>query len=142
AGHTYGHHAVWQFNDGGEGELGARGSWTEALESPAGEQMRHLRELMESLPFTRGEPDQSVLGSEPGSGAERITANVASNGSYLLVYTAAGQGFSVDTSVVTGGPKAYWFNPRSGEFDETDVATGYSPPTSDEDWLLLVEDPG
>ncbi|MDN5763937.1 MAG: glycoside hydrolase family 140 protein [Microlunatus sp.] len=140
AGHTYGHHAVWQFNDGGEGELGARGSWTEALEFPAGEQMRHLRELMESLPFTRGEPDQSVLTSEAGSGAERIVANVASNGSYLLVYSPAGQGFSVDTSVVTGSPKAYWFNPRTGEFDEVEVAEKYSPPTGDEDWLLLVED--
>ncbi|WP_281072855.1 apiosidase-like domain-containing protein [Pseudonocardia parietis] len=141
AGHTYGHHAVWQFNDGGDGELGARGSWSEALEFPAGEQMRHLRELMESLPFTRGEPDQSVLGTEPDSGAERIAANVATDGSYLLVYTPTGQDFSVDTSVVTGSPEAYWFNPRTGEFDATKLATTYSPPTSDEDWLLLVEDP-
>lgn len=140
AGHTYGHHAVWQFNDGGDGELGARGSWTEALEFPAGEQMRHLRELMESLPFTRGEPDQSVLGSGPGSGAERVVANVASDGSYLLVYTPAGEEFSADASVVTGTPKAYWFNPRTGEFDTTKVTKKYSPPTSDEDWLLLVED--
>lgn len=140
AGHTYGHHAVWQFNDGGGGELGARGSWSEALEFPAGEQMRHLRELMESLPFTRGAPDQSVLGSEAGSGAERIVANVASDGSYLLVYTPAGQDFSVDTSVVTGEARAYWFDPRSGDFNTVDVTEDYSPPTDDEDWLLLVED--
>ena len=101
--------------------------------------MRHLRELMESLPFTRGQPNPSVLGSDTGSGAERIVANTASDSSYLLVYTPAGQGFSVDTSVVSGDPTAYWFDPRSGDFDEIDVTEDYTPPT-DEDWLLLVED--
>ena len=42
AGHTYGHHAVWQFlEDGEQASLGARGTWTEALAFPAGQQMRH-----------------------------------------------------------------------------------------------------
>lgn len=141
AGHTYGHHSVWQFNDGGDGELGARGGWRAALEFPAASQMRHLRELMESLPFWRGRPADTLLESQAGSGAERIVVNADPDGSYLLVYSPAGRGFSVDTSVVTGSPKVYWFDPRSGEFDSTEVATDYTPPTSGEDWLLLVEDP-
>ncbi|MEQ3554483.1 glycoside hydrolase family 140 protein [Pseudonocardia nematodicida] len=137
AGHTYGAHAVWQFNDGGDGELGARGSWTDALELPAAGQMRHLRELMESLPFHLGEPAPSVLTSDLGSGAERVVANRASDGSYLLVYSPSGREFTVDSSAVTGPARAYWVDPRTGERTQTGAGADYAPP-SDEDWVLLV----
>ncbi|NIB32612.1 hypothetical protein HBB16_13985 [Pseudonocardia sp. MCCB 268] len=47
-----------------------------------------------------------MLTSESGTGAERIVANTAADGSYLLVYTPAGRNCSVDTSVVGGTPRA------------------------------------
>lgn len=137
AGHTYGAHAVWQFNDGGSGELGARGSWTDALDLPAAGQMRHLRELVESLPYRLGVPDPSALTSETGSGADRITANRASDGSYLLVYTPSGDGFSVDPAAVPGAARAQWVDPRTGRRVETRPGPRYEPPTG-EDWVLLV----
>ena len=137
AGHTYGAHAVWQFNDGGSGELGARGSWTDALDLPAGNQMVHLRDLMTSLPFRLGEPDQSVITSETGSGADRIVANRASDGSYLLVYTPSGGGFELDPAATGGMTRVQWFDPRTGEYRDAQAAGEYEPPT-DEDWVLVA----
>lgn len=136
AGHTYGAHAVWQFNDGGGGSLGARGSWTDALTLPAAGQMRHLRELMESLPFGLGEPDPSVLTSDAGSGADRVVANRASDRSYALVYTPSGGEFTVDPGAVPGG-RAFWVDPRTGERTETAPTGDHDPPTG-EDWVLLI----
>lgn len=138
AGHTYGAHAVWQFNDGGSGALGARGSWVDALDLPGGQQMVHLRDLMTSLPFTRGVPDQSVLESDAGSGEDRIVANRASDGSYLLVYTPSGRGFTLDPAAVAGLPRVQWFDPRTGTYrDARPGDEGYRPPT-DEDWVLVA----
>ncbi|MFP5072643.1 glycoside hydrolase family 140 protein [Pseudonocardia nantongensis] len=137
AGHTYGAHAVWQFSDGGSGALGARGSWTDALDLPAAGQMRHLRELLESLPFGLGEPAPSVLTSDAGSGADRVVANRASDGSYALVYSPSGGEFAVDPGAVPGAARAFWVDPRTGERTETAPGDRYDPPT-DGDWVLLV----
>lgn len=137
AGHTYGAHAVWQFAEGGRGELGARGSWIDALALPGAGQMRHLRALMESLPFTTGEPDPSVLTSAAGSGADRIATNRASDRSYLLVYTPSGGGFSLDPDALTGMGRVQWFDPRTGERTDAGTSGDYEPPT-DEDWVLVA----
>ncbi|MEV1294545.1 glycoside hydrolase family 140 protein [Pseudonocardia sp. NPDC049635] len=141
AGHTYGAHSVWQFNDGGRGALGARGSWTDALRLPAGGQMVHLRELMEALPFQLGVPDQSVITSETGSGKDRIVGNRASDGSYLLVYTPSGGGFTLDPAATEGLTTARWFDPRSGGFQDATPGERFEPP-SGEDWLLVLTRPG
>ncbi|WP_082399155.1 MULTISPECIES: glycoside hydrolase family 140 protein [unclassified Pseudonocardia] len=138
AGHTYGAHAVWQFSDGGSGELGARGSWTDALELPAGRQMVHLRDLMTSLPFTQGEPAPSVLASDTGSGADRIVANRAADGSYLLVYTPSGRSVALRPGALDGTARAQWFDPRTGEYRDAPRSGGEFAPPSDEDWVLVA----
>ncbi|NIB33190.1 DUF4038 domain-containing protein [Pseudonocardia sp. MCCB 268] len=69
AGHTSAH-AVWQFSDGGRRGLGARGSWTDALKLPARRQMAHLRDLMTSLPFTRGRRTDRRSRRRPESGKD------------------------------------------------------------------------
>ncbi len=148
AGHTYGHHAVWQFlAEGRSAELGARGSWTEALRSPGAEQMQNLRALVGSRP--RVEPAAVV--ADPGSGAGRIQSAVAADGSTLMAYTAAGREVAVDLGVLAGtSAQPWWFDPRTGDATRLDPVTGggratFTPPATEgdeADWVLVVDDAG
>ncbi|MHA6624440.1 glycoside hydrolase family 140 protein [Pseudonocardia sichuanensis] len=140
AGHTYGHHAVWQFlTEDGDASLGARGTWTEALDFPAGQQMRHLRALVESRPYLTRIPDQSVV---DGSG---VRATRDADGSYLMAYTTDGAAFAVDTTVLTGDAlRAWWFDPRTGTATdagtvERGASVEFGPP-EETDWVLVVDD--
>ncbi|NIB31098.1 hypothetical protein HBB16_04250 [Pseudonocardia sp. MCCB 268] len=99
---------------------------TEALEFPAwAGQMRHLVELMESLPFC-GPPRPVRAHLSPGPAPSASSANTAADGSHLLVHTPAGQGFGGHQRAGRT-PRAYWFDPPSGTFDEVDVAQDYTP---------------
>lgn len=143
AGHTYGHHAVWQFlTEDKAPELGGRGTWTEALDFPAAWQMRHVRHLIESRP--RVEPADDLL-SEVGSGAERIAAAIDDDGSTLLVYTAAGREIEVDLLALRGKyAQPWWYDPRTGEATPLDEVVSDGPvrftPPDDHDWVLVVDD--
>ncbi len=147
AGHTYGHHAVWQFlADGRSASLGARGSWTEALGFPGAGQMRHVRALVESRP--RVEPAADLV-ADAGGGAERIQAAAAEDGSTLIAYTAGGWDVTVDLGVLAGDTaQPWWYDPRTGESVELDpVDAGgtqtFTPPSAEgdeADWVLVVDD--
>ncbi|MBW0116229.1 apiosidase-like domain-containing protein, partial [Pseudonocardia abyssalis] len=139
AGATYGHNSVWQFLDEGrEAVDGARDGWEEALDAPGAEQMRHVRELVESRP--RLEPrDDLVLGDGGGSAA------VADDGTSVVAYTEGGT-VEVDlTALIGDAAQPWWFDPRTGEAVElepvaTDEPATFTPPDADEDWVLVVDD--
>ncbi|TQM14730.1 DUF4038 domain-containing protein [Pseudonocardia kunmingensis] len=146
AGHTYGHHAVWQFLAGGRSpELHARGTWPEALRSPGAEQMQNVRALAESRP--RVEPAAVV--ADPGEGAGRIQAAVAADGSTLMAYTAAGREVALDPGVLSGTTlQPWWFDPRTGDAVRLDPVENSGPATftppagegDEADWVLVVDD--
>lgn len=141
-GHTYGHHSVWQFlTPDRPAALGARGDWQEALEAPAGQQMAHLRALMESRPFTTGGPASDVV-ADAGSGAERIQATRAGDGAYLMAYVPDGRAFEVDLGTLSGPARAWWFDPRTGRATPETAGEGrvtVTPP-DDRDWVLVADD--
>ncbi|MCW0212644.1 MAG: glycoside hydrolase family 140 protein [Pseudonocardia sp.] len=144
-GHTYGHHSVWQFlgTGGRPAELGARGGWEKALTAEAGGQMRYLRALMESRPYTLGAPADLV--SDPGRGAGRIQANQASDGSYLMAYVPDAREFTIDLSGLAGPTaRTWWFDPRTGTArragaDGPAEERTVSPP-DDGDWVFVADD--
>lgn len=143
-GHTYGHHGIWQFQAPGRSPaLGARdGTWQEALAAPGGTQMTHLRALMESRPFTTGEPAPQAV-PDPGDGPDRIQATKARDGAYLMAYVPDGRRFTVDLSGLSGPVRAWWFDPRTGKATPAEVTgTGTVPvtPPGDEDWVLVADD--
>jgi hypothetical protein len=140
AGHTYGHHAVWQFlTEDGDASLGARGTWTEALDFPAGQQMRHVRALVESRPYLTRIPDQAIV---TGDG---VRATRDAEGSSLMAYTTEGASFTVDTGVLSGTAlRAWWFDPRTGTATdagtvERGASVEFTPPERT-DWVLVVDD--
>ncbi len=144
-GHTYGHHAVWQFQTpGGSAALSARpgADWRKAIEAPGAVQMGHLRALMESRPFTTGRPAPKVV-RDAGSGANRIQATRATDGAYLMVYVPDGRAFEVNLGALSGPARTWWFDPRTGKAKPAGTAgAGWqkvSPP-DDGDWVLVADD--
>jgi hypothetical protein len=164
-GHTYGNNNVWQMYQpatggvrdpnrardlfGGPGSIiGANIPWREALDHPGAFQMRHVRRLFESLPFTKLVPDQSLILNGPTSGGAKLRAARASDGSFALIYTPRGVSFTLNKHVIQGERlREYWFDPRYGvsyfnkEQDTWGIQT-YTPPTSGRgnDWVLVLVD--
>lgn len=164
-GYTYGNNNIWQMykptggNEpassrlrdlfgGAGGVIGANVPWYEALDHPGAFQMRHVRRLFESLPFSKLVPDQSLILNGPTSGGARIRAARASDGSFALVYSPRGESFTVNKNVIKAERlRETWYDPRYGisyhnkEWDTWGIQT-YAPPTSGRgnDWVLVLTD--
>jgi hypothetical protein len=149
-GHTYGCHGIWQMWDGArESKTFARTPWREALLLEGATQMQHARRLLEARPFFTRVPDDSLIASAQGeSPAAHIAATRNDDGSYALIYSASGRGFSIDTSKLTGETlRASWFDPRTGQCQileefAREATRDFAPPTSGEncDWVLVLDD--
>jgi hypothetical protein len=126
-GHTYGHNSIMQFlKPGVTGAFGATRPWYDCLEDPGFLQMKYLKALMLTFPFTERIPDQSIIA---GTNGERYDRAIATRGTgYLLVYNYTARPMSIDLSKISGTKKnCWWFNPKDGsvqyigEFDGTKV---------------------
>ncbi len=157
-GHTYGHNDVCIFftpSSPGEMLTPPQGSgqchpWEDMLEAPGAVQMKHLRALMESLPFLKGIPDQSLLASPAGTGGEHKQAMRASDGSYALVYLPAGGTVEVHVDkLATAEVACRWFDPRTGAYEEAGLCsnrgarafTAPGQPSLGNDWVLVLTSP-
>jgi hypothetical protein len=145
-GHTYGNHAVWQmYAPGRQGINGPLMYWYEAIHRPGANQMRYVRELMESRPVLTRVPDQSLVVDEL-QGSDYIAATRGTD--YAFVYDAQGRPFTVRLGKIAGARVRWsWFNPRSG-----DTAAGGEIENAGEhqfiapsegfgsDWVLILDD--
>ena len=154
-GHTYGHHTMWQFWKPGFAPVNnPLQEWTEAVDAPGANQMRHGRRLIESRPFLTRIPDDDVIVTDkvptavPGAGRYRFAATRDSAGSYALVYVPVGRSFKVRMDKIAGAKvKAWWFNPRTGtataagEFTNAGERQFVSPDPGEQlDWVLVLDD--
>jgi hypothetical protein len=168
-GHTYGNNNIWQMYKpaaykpgnpvgdvsrgrdlfGGPGSIiGANLPWFEALDHPGAFQMKYVRRLFEALPFTKLVPDQRIILNGPTGGSARIRAARASDGSFALIYTPRGEGFTLNKNVIKAERlREIWYDPRYGvayqikEQDAWGIQT-YTPPSSGRgnDWVLVLTD--
>ncbi len=146
-GHTYGANSIFQFWTGGDpGKFGARRIWQEALDLPGSSQMRHVRALIESRPVFERIPDQSLIISDPGTGADHVRATRATDFSYVFVYLPSGGAVTLDLSSFAAPLLAAWVDPRTGtSYPLPDSATGpaanVTAPTSGptQDWILTLD---
>jgi hypothetical protein len=110
-----------------------------------------MRRFMEAHAFPTLVPDQKLILDGPTSGPAKIRAMRATDESRLIVYTARGEPFTIDQSVVKAAyVRQSWFDPRYGvsyeirlsgrEWDQQTFQT-YTPPTSGrgQDWVLVLE---
>jgi hypothetical protein len=147
AGHTYGHHSIWQMHSPKHpGVAGPKEFWYDALDTPSARQMGYLRRLIESRPFLSQRPDLSLLAFEQTKPWEMCLA-LRGEG-YALVYTPTGRSLVIQLGKLPGARgRASWFDPRTGEtsaigeFESRSQRT-FDPPgeeTPGNDWVLVLE---
>lgn len=170
-GHVYGNNNIWQmykpqptkkaplsagafpgaadpFVGQPGGIIGANIPWYEAMDHPGAFQMRNLRQLFESVPFTKLVPDQHIVLDGPATGGAKIRAAKSSDGSFAIIYSPYGESFTLDKSIVKGEQlREFWYDPRYGTsyvIDEPDAwgIQRYKPPSNGRghDWVLVIED--
>lgn len=134
-GQSYGHRDIWRFDD----RPGKR--WEDALSAPAAQQQRIAASLRCRGDYFAFRAAPEYL-SDPGTGpAEQCAA--ATTG-MIFFYTPGGDAIRADlTSLPKSGAYGHWFDPRTGEegapFAVMPCRQELAPPTSGEDWVLIVE---
>ncbi|MBI5667892.1 MAG: glycoside hydrolase family 140 protein [Chloroflexi bacterium] len=147
-GHTYGHHAVWQFYTPERTPINIPDrSWQDAITRPGAAQMMHLKNLMLSRPYLTRVPAQEALLSDAGDRASHRRVTRDADGSYLMAYLPqAGQTVTLRTALLSGETlQVWWYDPRTGEADDagtflrTETQT-FTSPDSGPDWVLVLDD--
>lgn len=147
-GHTYGHNSIWQmYAPGREPAFGPIIPWNLALDHPGAFQMGLIRNLFESRPFQKLQPYQAMIKDGPATGGAKIRAALATDGSFVFIYSPYGEKFTIDKSVIKAKRTTeIWFDPRYGfayrlHTPDTGGIQTYTPPTSGKgsDWILIIE---
>ncbi|RYG45543.1 DUF4038 domain-containing protein, partial [bacterium] len=126
---TYGCHAVWQMaSDKHVPVNNPISHWRYSLGLPGAWQMRHLKELMLSLPFLELVPVTDGPLPMLATPDRRI----------VVVHTPEGEPVEF-----AGGGTAEWFDPATGKREAATVAGNrYTPPAKGgrvKDWVLIVK---
>lgn len=125
AGHTYGSNAVMQFYTVGDkaGSYWVRESWQEALHHAGSSQMRYLKELMESVDFINGVPDDEMLLYGQKERYHRVA--VFAGEDFVFCYTYMGDEFLLDLGrYMHRAMDAYWMNPQDGTYSYIETIQG------------------
>ncbi len=148
-GHTYGANGIFQcWRPGLADRFGVRRPWQDALDLPAAGQLRHARALLEARPFLERIPDQTLLLTDPGSGADHRRATRATDGGYAMIYSPTGGAFTANLGLLSGTEAvAHWYDPREGRAHPaghwpTGTPQTFTTPTSGhgQDWVLVLDD--
>jgi hypothetical protein len=139
-GHTYGCHDIWQmWEPKREAIAWARTPWRQAIELPGAGQMRHLKDLLLSLPYFDRIPDQDLVKDPPKEDADHVSACRDAGGRFALVYFPTPVAINLDLSKLKGGAKSMaWFDPRTGLRLPAEEAVSHVKPPTDDDWVLVV----
>ncbi len=147
-GHTYGNHNIWQMWLPGRNPISqARTPWTQSLDYPGAFQAGYMRALFESRPWQLLQPATDILDA-PNAAGKECRAAVASDGSFLMVYTPYGSTFTVITEKLQqSNVKAWWFDTSTGESIrvgalERQSRMTFDPPADDRrgnDWVLVLD---
>ncbi|HWB95716.1 MAG TPA: glycoside hydrolase family 140 protein, partial [Bryobacteraceae bacterium] len=145
-GHTYGNHAAWQMYTPGRRPVnGPLYYWQEAVQRPGANQMRYVRQLVESRPYFSRIPDQTMI-VDALSGADYLTATRGDG--YAFVYSPQGRRIRLYLGKIPGERlKAWWYSPRDGaatiigEFPNQGRQE-FQPPSEGfgSDWILVLDD--
>lgn len=115
AGHTYGNNAIMQFYSDltKPGAYGVREVWQDAMHHAGSLQLRHLKNLMESVDFMNGRPNDKLLLYGQKERYHRIA--VFAGEDYVFCYDYSGDEFLLDlTGYQSKAMDAYWMNPADG----------------------------
>jgi hypothetical protein len=149
AGHGYGSLDLFWFYKDADGPFPKNGfqHWRTAMAYEGSRQVGLMRRLFEQRPWYKMVPDQSAIASESGGGPYRPVAGRASDGSFVIAYTARGQAVSMQMNKLNGlSVNAQWYNPRDGSWKAigqyaNEGVQEFAPPSHGEkdDWVLLLD---
>lgn len=148
AGHTYGSNAIMQFyeNLSDRGSYGVREVWKDAMHHPGAAQMKHLKDLMESVDFINGKPCDSMLRTGQKERYHRIS--VFAGEDFVFCYDYNGDEFILDmTKYMDKAMDAYWMNPQDGTYSyittlkgvEKYMASPVARKDKANDWVLVLK---
>ncbi|QHV97855.1 glycoside hydrolase family 140 protein [Spirosoma endbachense] len=146
-GHTYGCHDIWQMYSSKRPAVnGPHIYWSEALDLPGANQMRHVRKLLTARPLLDRVPDQSLVVETNLAAAERVQATRGND--FAFIYSATGKPFTVNPGKITGKTvTATWFDPRTGKTQSAGTYANqqpqqFTPPSKGygHDWVLVLDD--
>lgn len=128
-GHTYGHQSVWCFKDKADGEYIY--SWRDALDRPMAKTVGNVKRLSEIADLSSSVPSDLAHGA----------LSCIGNG-YAMVYAEDENPVFIDLKNRYNVEKALWFDPVSGETNETEInsshMTVFSPYGHDAVLLLFL----
>jgi len=115
-GQTYGCHDVWQMYSQGKTPVnGPLRPWTNALDLPMANQVKHLKNLMLSRPLLSRVPDNSIVTEGPRDEMNKVLATRDSNGSYAMVYFPDGNAATLNLDDLRNeNLTTWWYDPRTG----------------------------
>ncbi len=143
AGVTYGGHGVWSWHTKPGAEptdhpgTGVAKIWSEALDLPAAGQMKHVRDLFESVEWTKLRPAPNLLSTQPGTDdpAKFVASAATPDDKIMVFYTPVGGTIPVKPFLRKRLESIEWFNPRTGEKSVGDDK--YKTP-DEQDWVLVI----
>lgn len=147
-GHTYGNNNIWQmWREGETNVIGANIPWYQAINHPGSFEMTHLRKLFESVKWEKLKPAQDLIIDGNLSGPGKVRTAIASDGSFLIAYSAKGEPFTLNLDSLSGNHiSESWFDPRYGttyNFLNTNTLSvkTFTPPDSGlgNDWVLIIK---
>jgi len=152
AGVTYGHHGIWFWAEKPEEPTDHPGTgiapfWQEAVRSEGATCVRHLANFFKSLPWWTLHPAPELLAHQPGTPEAPhrfIAAAQSDDGTLAVIYTPEGGTIAVRTERLRSPALALWFNPRTGEWHETEKvqkALHYFQTPDTNDWVLCIRHP-
>jgi len=125
--------------------------WTQALDTPAIRQLKHIKTLLYSLPYLSRIPDQSLVLA--GQGADVATRTQATrdgtlgrnDATYVMAYLSASRTVTLNTAVISSPAlNAHWFSPETGlsevirkEFPNSGTFTLERRPRG-QDWVVVI----
>ncbi len=142
AGFTYGAHGVWSWHTKpGEEPTDHKGTgrakvWNDAIDLLGADQVKHTRNLFESLEWTKLRPAPELIAEQSKSPADFIACAATKDRSQVVVYIPYKAKLTL-SSDIDGSRSAEWFNPRTGERVKGKLAKLTPPDTND--WLLVIK---
>jgi len=148
-GHTYGENSVRQVYLPGDSKpsSGAKGYFSERLDTAGAKAMHHLKDLILSRPYFDRVNDQAAVAGDEGEKYDRIL--VTKGKDFLMAYTYTGREFKLELSRISGNEvAASWFEPRTGEVTKigtfkNEGSKTFDPPgekSNGNDWVLVLDD--
>jgi hypothetical protein len=128
--------------------LGAQQHWTNALAYPGASQLKLLRALTESRPWTNTVPDPALVLEPPTSGTNYIAALRTKDGSTALFYLPQGGEMLVNLDPLSGTQmRGTWWSPTTtgtsgaGTFKRQGNRIFKAPSSGfGQDWVLVLDD--